>query len=237
MKKGNDGIWGSMKDWMSDPRREKGVCKEQIDFIRSLREIDDELGRVTTLTYFLLTRLKMEDARSMMRSAKNQRNLIWALTQDLKKYQVSKKWMPIFKRDISKLSKRAEFVYGICKEDLRLTKHWPYFSEVGFDKLLDFQTKFESFEASVLDVILPEMESWERDHQEEIQKHMESIADEIRIRDEHRAKVKEKERQEKEAAKRIKAEEKAEIREIEKNRKEELKRKRKLDREFERYFR
>lgn len=221
---------------MSDPKREAGVCREQIEYIRSLREIDDELGRVTTLTYFLLTRLKMLDARSMMRSAKSQRNLIWALTQDLKKYQVSKKWMPIFKRDISNLSKRAEFIYKICKEDLRLTEHWPYFEEVGFEKLLDFKTKYEDCEASVLDAILPEMETWEKNHPDEIQKHMESVSEEIRIRDEHQAKVKEKERQEKETAKRIKAEEKAEIKEIEKNRKEELKRKRKLDREFERYF-
>lgn len=226
-----------MSGWMDDPQRIEGVRREQIEYIRSLREIDEELGRVTTLTYFLLTRLGMKDARVMMTSAKKQRNLVWALMKDLKKYQVSPKWIPTFENDIPKLANRASHVYRICREDLRLTEHWPYFEEVGFEKLLDFETKFEDCEASVLDVLLPEMESWEKEHPEEIRKHLESVADEIRARDEHQAKVKEKERQEKETAKRIKAEEKAEIKEIEKNRKEELKRKRKLDREFERYFR
>lgn len=223
----------NMRTWMDDNERLKGCSTKNIEYLRELKAILPEYSRIGTLTYFLVTRLGVEDARTMMNSAKKQKELILAVMTDLRKYFVTRDYEPVFERNLKSFRTRCDYVYAICKADLQLTEHWPYFSEVGFEKLLDFETRMAGRDESVLDVLIPEMEAWEASHQAEIEKHMESIRPELEARDRHKAEVRAKEKAEKEAARAKKKAENAEIREMKQNAKKEEQRRRKLDRELD----
>lgn len=221
---------------MNEPRREKGCTRNQVGYLRDLRQCDKELARIGVLTFFLTTRLGIEDTRSMMWSAVKQRKLIAAVCIDLKKYRVDPEYDNIFKWDIQGLKRRCDYVFKVCKEDLRLTEHYPYFEAVGFEQLMDIPLEFRDKTETPLDKILPDMEMWENNHKTEIASHMESVKEEIRIRDEHREKVRETAKAEKEAEKDKKKAERDEIKEIKKNNEAYRKRQRKIEKEFERYY-
>ncbi len=147
------------------------------------------MARVAILTYFLVSRLEIEDARTMMHSARKQRNLLYVIMNQLKEYRVDDDYEKAFERDIKSFRTRCDHVYRICKENIRLTEHYPYFDAVGFDKILEFRTTAPSEDSvHVLDDILPEMEIWEKSHADEIEKHKAVIADEIRIHEAWKAK-------------------------------------------------
>lgn len=223
----------NMRTWMDDNERLKGCSTKNIEYLRELKAILPEYSRIGILTYFLVTRLGVEDARTMMSSAKKQKELILAVMTDLKKYFVTKDYEPVFEKNLQSFRKRCDYVYAICKADLQLTEHWPYFSEVGFEKLLDFETRMAGKDESVLDILIPEMEAWEAAHPDEIAAHMESIRPELEARDRHKAEVRAKEKAEKEAKRTAKRAENAEIREMKQNAKKEEQRRRKLDKELD----
>lgn len=210
-------MWGNkgLKDWKYDRKRVKGCTRKNVDMLREFKEVDAELGRVGTLTYFLLTRFSEFNSGAMMHSARRQRNLVRFIMSELKTYRLDPPWDKIFERDINKIRNRTDHCYMICKENLRLTKHWPYFEKVGFEHLLDFEQFYdEEHNTSVLDKVIPEMEKWEDEHEEDIEMYMESISDELKRHEAWKEKKLEsikasKEAERKEKA-RIKAEEKQE---------------------------
>ena len=208
-----------------------------MEYLRDLKQCNKELARIGTLTYFLVTRLNVLDARQMMVSARKQRNLIYAVMMDLKIYRVEPEWFKVFEYDIKCFQRRCEHVFRICKDDLRLTEHYPYFEAVGFDMLLDIPLVYSETNETTLDKILPGLEMWEADHKNDIAAHMESVREEIEIRDKHRAEVIAKAKAEKEAAKLAKKAANDEVKEIKKNREKHQKKERKLEREFARYYR
>ena len=232
------GIWEkTVKDWMNDKKRFKGCSRKNVEYLREFKQIEEEQGRVGTVTYFLLLRLHIENARCMMRSIKKQQNLVWAVMQALKVYRVDPEWEKAFETDIRKMNERCNFIYYICKENLRLTEHWPFFSTVGFDRLLDFQQKYSDEQESVLDVLLPEMEAWEKEHQDEIKAHMETVQHEIEVRDRRAEERKQKAIAEKAAAKAKKKAENDEYREIRENEKKYKQRLKQLEQDLDRTIR
>ena len=106
-----------MRTWMNDNERLKGCSNKNIEYLRELKAIMPEFSRIGTLTYFLVTRLGVEDARTMMNSAKKQKELILAVMTDLRKYFVTKDYEPVFERNLRSLRKRCDYVYAICKAD------------------------------------------------------------------------------------------------------------------------
>lgn len=228
------GLWGKGVDaWLNDKKRFKGCSQKNVEYLREFKQISAEQGRVGTVTYFLLLRLHIENARAMMRSAKKQQNLVWVVMQDLKIYRVDPEWEKTFENDIRRMHERCNYVYYICQENLRLTEHWPYFSTVGFDRLLEFQQKYSEKQESVLDVLLPEMEAWEKSHQDEIKAHMETVRHEIEVRDRCAEERKAKAIAEKEAAKAKRREENAEYKEIRENEKKYKARLRRLEKDLD----
>lgn len=223
----------NMKTWLNDDKRPKGCNAKNVEYLRELKSILPEFSRVGVLTYFLVTRLGVQDARTMMSSARKQKDLIVAVILDLKRYAVTKDYEPAFERNFRSLRKRCDYVYAICKADLTLTKHWPYFSGVGFEKLLDFDIRYTGKDTSVLDWLIPDMEQWEVEHTDEINAHLESIRPELEAKAKHQEEVKAKEKAEKEAIKAKKRAENAEVREIRENARKEAVRKRKIERELE----
>lgn len=223
-----------INDWLNDDKRVKGCSRENVTFLREVKQLHREFSRAGVLTYFLGTRLGITSTFTMMKSAHKQKEFFFVVSKDLKIYRVDKEWAKVFTWDIDNTKRRVDHIFDICKRNLQLTEHWPYFDSVGFDRLLDFdKQEYSDNGETVLDVILPDMETWENEHRDEIEQYMESIKDKV---DAHNAWIERKiqmDKQEKAERKARKKAENDEVKEIKKNREEYEKRKKKLDRELD----
>lgn len=236
-----------MNDWIDDPDRPEGMNQAAGFFYRELKDVDKHLARNNTILWFLLTEYGMTDMRQMMISTSRMRGLVYKLMIQLKGYRdddgkeylghaVTQEYVPAFKRDIANMRNRVEHVFFIIKKDLEETELYPYFREVGFDRLIDFGVKYPKDNKEQVGQLKSEVEEWNAEHRDEVDAHMSEMAERIQNRDKHREQVAEDKKAEKLAKRLAKKAQTAEVREIrENNRKHEI-RERKMRREFERYY-
>lgn len=183
------GFYGQLTitDWLHDKKRVplNGLSVKNAMYAADLIKASKELGRTAVVSYFLAARVfddhgyTANNCRTMMYSAVRQRTLCYSVQRDLEKYTVDPKYDKAFERDIKSIFRRSNHIYLIIQENLRLTRHWPYFEAVGFERLLDFEQKYIDGPESVLDVILPDMERWMNEHEAEIDAYMVKIQPEI----------------------------------------------------------
>lgn len=220
-KKMGSGFYGQLtiNDWLHDKKRVplNGISVKNAMYAADLIKASKELGRTAVVSYFLAARV-FEDhgyiannCRSMMYSAVRQRALCYLAQRELEKYTVDPKYDKAFERDIKSIFRRSDHIYLIIRENLRLTRYWPYFEPVGFERLLDFEQKYVDGPESVLDGILPDMERWMNEHEAEIDAYMVKIQPEIERKQAFLANKKAAAKAEKEATKAAKKAERDEI--------------------------
>lgn len=225
---------------MNDKQRPKGMNQRGGKYYLEFKQIKHaEIGRNNVMLFFLINTMGMNECRMMLQSGRKQRDFCIAVMAQLKEYQVQQKYEKTFDEDVKMLHKRSEHVKKIISENIRLTELWPYFSAIGFQRLEDFASGYSKInnEQDAASQLKADIEEWNAEHQEEIKRHMESVAEEIRIRDEHRAKVKAEAKAEKEARKLIENARKKFEKESQKIAHDREVRERKLEREFARYYR
>lgn len=234
----------SITDWSHDNKRTplKGISFKNMEYASDLLKAEKQLARTSTVTYFCMTRLCEKNSyeesnyRTMMKSSVKQQKLCYCTAKELEKYEVDPKYDKAFKRDIASILRRCEHIYLIVRENIKLTRYWPYFETVGFDRLLDFTQKYSNDSSSVLDVILPEMHAWMKEHEVEIDAYMKKIQPEIDRKKAFLAKKDADAKAEKEAAKAAKKAEKEEAKQRAAYDKERKKKEAKWDREYEKMF-
>lgn len=186
-----------IKDWLNDNKRELGVNSLNVACLREFKGINQELGRIGVINFFLLVKLDITDVRVMMNSAKKQRRLVQAVCKDLKKYKVSIDYKSAFEYSIKKLKERLRHSFFITKENVRMTEYYPYFEQVGFDKLLTFEIRFAEEEDTPIDYLVEEIEAWNKEHKDEVKAHVESVREEKEITEKFRKEKQEKTKQDK----------------------------------------
>ena len=223
-----------IQSWFDDPKRYRGTTAKNVEYLRKFRELEHDNAVIGTLTYFLLTRLRIESARTMLVSAQKQKKFIIKVIIQLREWIVLPYHEPWFDKDIAGLERRKDTVFRICKENIKLTKHFPYFDKVGFDKLFNFDTRYDEGDSSVLDVLVPEMEAWESEHADEVEAYLQKIQPDLDRRAaflKRKEEAAKKEREERKAAKKAEQEE---IKMIKEANKAELKRRQELNKDLER---
>lgn len=223
----------TIQTWMDDKRRPKGCTALNMEYIRDLKQYEREFSRIIIICYFLLKECKMGDVRQMFFSAKKQKEFIYAVKYDLKKYIVTDEWQKVFQRDFQKLRNRLDHVFRIIQENIRLTDMYPYFQDVGFDRLIDFSIEYPKDNDACASQLLSEISDWKAKHPDEVEAHLQKVQPEIEIRDRHRAEVRESARIEKEIRKAARKAENAEIREMKQNEHKRQVEKRRVDRMFD----
>lgn len=226
----------NISSWMHDQKRKKLKTVPDlyaIHYISELRKLQKQLARTAVINYFLLTRLGMTDCRSMTISAASQRKFCFAAIAELNTYELDPKYHRPFDKNLEKIQRRIDHIYRITQENLRLTRYWPYFEAVGFDRLLNFPpVVYNENGGSMLDIIMPELEQWMAEHEEEVDKHMEKVQPEIdrikAFREKKAAEIKANKEAEKAEKKRLKEEQKQRLKE----RNAEIIRQNKIDREI-----
>lgn len=233
MKLRNDCI----QSWFDDPKRYRGASKKNVEYLRTFRELEHDNAVIGTLTYFLVTRLDIYSARTMLVSAQRQKKFIMKVIIQLKEWIILPYHEPWFDKDIAGLKRRKDTVFRICKENIKLTKHYPYFDKVGFEKLFDFDTKYVEGDGSVLDVLIPDMEAWEAEHADEVEAYLLKIQPDLERRAAFLKRKEEALKQEKEERKAQKKAEREEMKMIREANKAELKRRKELNKDLERTIR
>ena len=186
------------------------------------------------MLYFMLAVMKIEYVRSMFYSCKRSKEYIIAMVLNIKEKRITNKYVKHFENDVMRARDRLETIDKIIKEDLFLTEYYPYFMEKGFDILKDFENDGSGKEQ--LQVIVDDFENWKIDNKEKLDAHIVEMEKQKQIYLEHRRKVEEQTKAEKQAEKYKKKLENNEIKEIRENNKKHKSEYRKLERSFERYY-
>ena len=226
----------SAKDWLNDKKRVKGCSVLNKPYLQAYNQCKQEMGRCAILTYLLTARLGVKDCRQMLMSAKRQNRLIGAIRHDLKIYYLDEEWARVLKNDANAIHRRAQYVFEICKDNLRLTEYYPYFEHVGFDKLSDFtfayRTLSDDEQEEMAKTLLAEIDEYKSTHANEIITHIEAVQSEIDARDAHREKIRAKDKAEKDAIKAERKRQKAEEKEIAERQRQDEIRKKKINKEL-----
>ena len=226
----------TVENWLNDKRRPKGTSINNDVYRMLFTDLSCEFAKNNMITYFLIREKNMAVLYSMFQSGRKQRKLCKKLLIELEKYQIEDKWLRVFKSDTTMMRHRIEHVRKIIMENIRLTDTYPFFNEVGFERLLEFADNHPIKEEETGERLKEEIETWNAEHQEEIQAYMESIAEEKAIHDAYVAKVEADRKDEKEAKRAAKKAERDEIKEIKKNNEAYQKEKRRIDRSFNYLF-
>lgn len=231
------GLYGqlSVYDWLNDASRIplKGISLKNIDYVMDINKASIELGRTATLNYFLLTRLNIYNCGNMMKSAVAQRSFCRKVIVDLNRYEVDEKYDKAFKRFITALFNRSNYIYRIVQENLKLTRYWPYFEAIGFDSLLEFERQYRDDNWTVFDRLIPEMDSWMEEHEADIDEYMEKIRPEIERRENFLEKKKADKKAENEARRKAQKAERDEIKMLKEQQRKNDIAKRKWEKEFD----
>ena len=225
----------SVNDWLNDASRIplKGISLKNIDYVMDIDKASIELGRTATLNYFLLTKLNIYNCMNMMKSAVAQRSFCRKVIVDLNRYEVDEKYDKAFKRFITALFNRSNYIYRIIQENLKLTRYWLYFEAIGFDSLMEFERQYRDDNSTVFDRIIPEMEAWMEEHKSDIDEYMEKIRPEIERRENFLAKKKADKKAENEARRKAQKAERDEIKMLKEQQRKNDIAKRKWEKEFD----
>lgn len=228
----NDGV----NIWMNAKDRPEGMNRRAEKFFLQYKQIEKEFGRNLIILHFLITRLNMKDCYAMFVSGMKQKKYIQAVKLQLKQYAVTEEWEKDFERDIRNLKNRCRHVFRIIQENIRMTELYLYFQTIGFDRLTDFGVAYAKGEDEAADQLEKEITEWNDAHRDAIDRYMESIKEERDNMIRHREKVAEDSKAEKKARREAKKAQTAEVREIRKNREKYRKQQRKIEKEFEHYY-
>ena len=204
----------------------------------AIDKINKHNRQLICVLYFMKTALGIDSVTTMFLSTQKTRDLMKCLRFSLLIKAVTKEWEQLFDNFINDSINRINHVQKIMKEDLYLTEWYPYFQDKGFDKLFDIKTEApggkennELFEKMKLD-----FEEYKKEHPDKIADHMAKAYPLINALETQRLREREKERLERQRLSEARREEKEEIRQSKILNSEIDKRERKINREFERYW-
>ncbi len=179
----------TMRTWLHDQDVPAGCTEINVKYLRTLKQLSKELGRAACIGHFLITKLNIQSVNAMMKSAKKQRYLLICICGKLKNSKVTSEWIKTFDHDINMIKDRIKYLDFIISENLRMTEYYPYFKEVGFEKLVSFSND-GWHEENPLEYLIPEIEAWNAEHPDEIARHMEETREEREATEALRAKNK-----------------------------------------------
>lgn len=227
----------TVEDWLDDIKVPSGCTKHNVAFLREFKELSNLYSETMCYLYFLAAYLNNEYAKPMLGSFIHQKKFIWNVCCELRKRQVTTKYVPAFEREIRLLNERASRIKLLAFDNLKRTRYWVFFRNLDHDELYDIVTIFNKDDRIKAEkALIEKVEQYITEHPEEVADYMASIKDELEILEMHKAKVAAEEKAEKEAARKEKAEKKA----LEKEREDNFKRARseynKLEKSFRRYY-
>lgn len=224
-----------INDWTKEDRQE-GMNRRSARYFLEFKEISQEFSRNNAILYFLIKQMGMTELSGIFGSHIKQKRLVRAVMADLKQYAMTEDWEKAFDLDIRMLRERTRYVFAIIKANIKLTELYPYFEQVGFDKLMDFSVKYNDGDDEAADALREEIEKWNAEHQDEIKAHMDATAEERENLIRYRARIAEDNKAEKKARRLARKAQNDEVKEIRRNAEKHRKHRMKVEREFNRYY-
>ena len=208
------------------------------EYIAVINKLEKKNKKITAILYFLKVICGITRAETMFVSTQKVTKLFHALYIHLCRKAVTDEYVPIFEKFFKQQNDRMTYVLKIIKENLILTEYYPFFCEIGYDSIFDYELKPDFDENDRYFYGIKErFDAWKPIHTAEIEAHMEKVQPLIDALESQAQRNKEKAIEEKKKHNEYRKSITAEIRQSKKYDAERDKRQRKLDREFERYYR
>lgn len=227
--------------WLNDRTRPKSLTRLNMKYLGELKQCSMELGRCSQIAYFLAKRTDLKAMKdnvvTMLNSTVKQNTFVKRVMVDLRKYGVRPEDTPLFEKQVNALYVRCDWVFKILRENVRLTEYHPYFTAVGYERLISYARATRYGDATEEDALAKEIEEWNMRHREEVEGYKASIADEVARYEARRREQAEAAEEEKRIRRELRKAESAEVKEIQENAKKHRAREKKIDRSFERYYR
>lgn len=230
---------GSLNLWFREIEKgnvKPGCTKANAECVGNINEILAMNARNCAMLYFCIKTLKIDGLNAMYASTMKQKSFYVTAKGFLKHYKLEDKWISNAKSDIAKMYNRQNHIWLITRENIRLTEYYPFFMEIGFEKLLDFDLATMDV-LDQLKYIADEFETWKSNNKDKIDSHMESVAVEKKALEDIRKKRDEDKKREKEERRLAKKAADDEVKEIRENNKKHMARYKKLEKSFERHYR
>lgn len=226
----------SLKQWADLREQPDKLTAANATYLREYKQISHEFRGWAVITYACVVHLGIENVRGLMYSIKRQRKFVDLVRDKLKYIPVTAEWQKYFKRDVTSLHKRLDFIEFTVRENIRLTEIYPWFAAVGLERIKDFAAVIrygeDEEEKAAAAALLEEIREYNAAHPEEVTAHMASIAAEKATVERKDAERKAEAKAVKEARRAARKAENAEVREIKQNAHREPMRKRKIDRDM-----
>ena len=205
------------------------------EYLETLYKIGRRNKKLLCVLYFMKVMMGMQSMATMFVSCQKVRDLIASISSRLYRKAVTEEWEPTFDKYISDTLKRLDYVMRIMRENIYLTEYYPFFAEVGFDTLFDFDMHGEDIDGR-LEEIKQSFESWKEGNLDKIDAHMRKTESLRTALDEEKARNKENDKLEKEERKAARKKETDEVREIRFWQRQHEKEERKIEKEMRRYY-
>lgn len=232
-----------LKAWLNDPNVKEGSTKRELQLCGAYNDIYRLFARNHVILYFLMVYLGFRsELATLFNSTDKEKKLIKAVRSHLKHKRVEEPYCQPFIRSIKRFRDRADYVFYIIQENLRMTEYYPYFQAVGFTKLIDSAgLHIDSFTGESgsnedFENFLQEIEDWNNEHTEEVEAYLSSIKEEKENMERHRQKIKDDVKREKEDARLAKKQQKEFDKETLRIRKQQKAEYHKLEKSFQRYY-
>ena len=242
----NYGAQNTIKAFVNDktvPKLDEETARKvNADLLEKCSKCKFALGRISIITYFLLNHLDIEAARTMNISAGKQRDLICALQFKLIRSKADEKWTKALNKNLASIHERCRYVFKICEENIKLTEYYPYFEEIGFDRLsryaLDVMKLKEKGDPNhFADRLMKEIEAYKAANSEKVAAYILEITPKLERMKAEKERLEALEKEEKEAERSSKRAVRNREKEIKKDTKEMDKNNRKLERSYDHLYR
>lgn len=225
-------IYDFLDDRITEPANDRSAKYLEIG-----KKLKKRNGKILAILYFLMEELNVKSVATLFSSVRKVSRLIYVLNQALTRKAVTDEYAEAFNEFVKKSVKRMDHVLRIMKEDLYLTEYWPFFREVGFDDIFDFELTGDYAENNRRLLLIKErFLVWKSDHTTEIEEHMTKVQPMVTALDEERKKRKEDAIAEKEKKKAYERSIEDEIRQRRKYDEDRKRREKKIERELSVYY-
>lgn len=217
----------TVNEWLTRTDIEKWFTIANAKFRHDYRRLRVELRKQSAYLYFIGVQMGNHSVTKMMYSTSKQAKFCSSVIYELGQKKVDEENYNVFFKDVKNIENRLKTIERITKENIHLTEYEPFF-EAEIYGLDDINLDFEQIPAMA--------KEWNENHKDEVQKHMEAVAPEIKRHDDFLKKKQDEIKAEKEAKKKAKKEEDDYIREMKKNREKHKKEYNRIERSFEKYY-
>lgn len=207
--------------WTSDKKLTGKMTRYNVEYLRVYKDLRSQMGRNISIMFFCITKLGLNNMRSMFKSGIKQKDHFTFMIFELKRRELPQYYVELFDFVTNKYQERINRMWLILKENIYLTEYYPFFEKCGYEVLGDFELDYETVAnggaVEKLKHIIDEFNKFKEENPSIIEEHLKTVAPVIEKYEKRKKDIAESEKQEKRLARELEKKERAFEKECESN--------------------